>query len=434
MMNVLSKLVLTLFALAPTLSLYGQEANRCATVEYTQDKKNLFPGLQATEQEMSRQVHNMVQSAQHKKYAQHSVSTVITIPVVFHVVYNTTTHNNSVSATRIQSQLDVLNKDFSKTNTDIVNIPSVWQPLAANTQIQFCMATRKPNGDWTNGIERRQTAMTAYTTGGVDSVKFTSLGGLDAWDPTQYLNIWVINFANGVLGVTQMPLTGPLSTDGICIQYTAFGTGSGLLANYNKGRTATHEVGHWLGLFHIWGDDNGTCVGSDSISDTPNQATAHFNCPSFPAVDSCSPVSPGTMFVNYMDYSYDRCMYMFTLEQSSRMNIVLSTVRTSILTSVGCNPAIGIEEKELERFIACYPNPSDEWITVELDFPVAQNMDVSFYDAMGRLLLHEELRQATTRQVRLPVSEFPNGIYYLRFTIDGNTLSKRMIVSHPGNN
>jgi len=431
MKKTLSRLAFSLLILSPACSLLAQDATRCATVEYTLEKKNRFPEMQPAEQAMSRLVMEKMQQSAHQKYEQNTVATVITIPVVVHVLYNTSAQN--VSDARIHSQIDALNRDFSKTNSDAGLVPSVWQPLAANTQLQFCLASRKPNGDWTNGIERRQTSMTAFTTGGIDSVKFYNLGGLDGWDYTEYLNIWVINFANGVLGVTQMPLTGPASTDGMAIHYNAFGTILPLLSHYTKGRTATHEVGHWLGLYHIWGDDNGYCFGTDSVSDTPNQTTAHYTCPSFPAVDSCSPVSPGTMFMNYMDYSWDNCMYMFTLEQAQRMNTVLTTMRNSIINSVGCMPAIGIEETALGQFINCYPNPSDQWLSMDLDFPVAQHTEATLYDAMGRLLFSEEYKQVMKREVMLPVQDYPNGIYFLRITTESGSVSKRILISHNTN-
>ena len=228
-----------------TVNVLAQDMTRCETPAYSAAKRQAF-GPHPEEEAMYRDIYRYV-NAWKQSRGQNATSTVTVIPVVVHVVWNTTAQN--ISRAQILSQIDVLNQDFAKLNTDTGTIPAVWRPLAVNTQIQFCLATRKANGDWTDGVERRQTSVTQYTTGGVDSVKFFAFGGLDAWDYTQYLNIWVINFANNVLGITQMPLAGPGSTDGVCIQYNAFGKGAfPLLTKYNKGRTATHEVGHWLGL------------------------------------------------------------------------------------------------------------------------------------------------------------------------------------------
>ncbi|MBX7243468.1 MAG: fibronectin type III domain-containing protein [Bacteroidia bacterium] len=259
---------------------------------------------------------------------------VVTIPVVFHIVYNTAAQN--VSNAQIQTQLDVLNADFRKLNTDAGLVPSVFQSLAADCEVNFCMAQRTPTGAATTGIERRQTTVTSFSTN--DAVKYYSQGGLDIWDRTKYLNIWVCNMGGGILGYAQFP-GGPAATDGVVITYTGFGTTGTATAPFNKGRTATHEVGHWLNLYHIWGDDGTACTGSDNVSDTPNQADENYGCPTFPAV-SCSNGPNGDMFMNYMDYTNDACMYMFTAGQKARMQALFSASgsRVGLTTSNGCTP------------------------------------------------------------------------------------------------
>src|SRR5204863_4475237 len=134
-----------------------------------------------------------------------------------------------------------------------------------------------------------------------------------------YMNIWVANISNGLLGITQLP-GGPPETDGICIAYNAFGRTGHLTAPYNRGRTGTHETGHWLGLQHIWGDDGGDCTGSDFIDDTPNQAHETYGCPAFPVYDACTPAYPGILFMDFMDYTDDACMHLFTNGQANYMN------------------------------------------------------------------------------------------------------------------
>lgn len=255
---------------------------------------------------------------------------VYTIPVVVHVVYNTTTEN--ISDAQVQSQIAVLNKDFSRTNTDAANTPAVWQSIAANTEIQFCLATRDPNAALTTGITRTYTATTSFTTN--NNVKFSSTGGKDAWSPDKYLNIWVCDLS-GIIGYAQFP-GGNLATDGVVIDYQAFGT-TGTASNpFHLGRTATHEVGHWLNLKHIWGDES-ACTGSDLVGDTPNHADENFGCPVFPSI-SCENGPNGDMFMNYMDYSNDACMNLFTLGQKARMQALFATggFRNSLLTSIGC--------------------------------------------------------------------------------------------------
>lgn len=264
--------------------------------------------------------------------AQHRA--VVTIPVVFHIVYNTTAQN--VSDAQVMSQLDVLNNDFRKLNSDASLVPSAFAGLAADCEINFCLAQQDPSGAPTTGIVRKSTTVTSWGTN--DAVKYTAQGGDNIWDRSKYLNIWVCNLSGGILGYAQFP-GGPAATDGVVITYTGFGTIGTASAPFNKGRTATHEVGHWLNLFHIWGDDGTACTGSDQVSDTPNQGSENYGCPAFPHV-SCTNGPNGDMFMNYMDYTDDACMYMFSAGQKARMQALFGTggARVSLLTSPGCTP------------------------------------------------------------------------------------------------
>jgi hypothetical protein len=258
---------------------------------------------------------------------------VITIPVVVHVVYNTTAQN--ISDAQIQSQLNVLNQDFRKLNTDLNLVPSTFSSLVADAEINFCLANRAPDGSATSGILRVQTSVTSFSTN--DGVKSSSTGGSNAWPSTQYLNLWVCNLGGGVLGYAQFP-GGPSATDGVVIGYTCFGTTGTAQAPFNKGRTGTHEVGHWLNLRHIWGD--ATC-GSDLVSDTPVHNTSNYGCPSHPRSNSCG--TNAEMFMNYMDYVDDACMQMFSNGQKARMQalFVSGGARASLATSPGCSGSGG---------------------------------------------------------------------------------------------
>ncbi len=261
---------------------------------------------------------------------------VVTIPVVVHVVYNTTAEN--ISDAQIQSQMTILNNDFRKLNADWTSTPSVFQSLVADCEFQFCLAQRDPSGNATTGIVRVATSKTSFTTN--DAVKYTSQGGSNAWPSSSYLNVWVCDL-NGYLGYAQFP-GGPSATDGVVCDYAAFGNTGAAAYPFNLGRTATHEVGHWLNLYHIWGDDGTGCTGSDQCSDTPNQADENYGCPAFPAV-SCSNGPNGDLWMNYMDYTDDRCMYMFTNGQKARMQalFVSGGSRYSLLSSLGCQPPSG---------------------------------------------------------------------------------------------
>jgi hypothetical protein len=263
-------------------------------------------------------------------------SVPIVIPVVVHVVYQTAAQN--IPDSRIQSQIDQLNADFSATNSDIGNVPSVFQSLVANTNIQFCLAKRDPNGNPHSGIIKKQTTVSTFSLD--DAVKFDAQGGSNAWPRDSYLNIWVCNLANPYLGYATFP-GGPANVDGVVVLYTSVGSISNPHPNggqYNIGRTATHEIGHWLNLYHIWG--SGTC-GDDQVSDTPKADNPHYGCPTHPHhVNQCGAgTSPnGEMTMNYMDYTNDACMYMFTQGQSARMNAALSGPRLPLQSSQGCLP------------------------------------------------------------------------------------------------
>jgi hypothetical protein len=232
---------------------------------------------------------------------------VITIPVVVHVIYNNSSEN--ISNAQIQSQIDVLNEDFRRTNSDA---NTIWQQ-AADTQIEFCLSKVDPNGNSSIGITRKASSRTSWGTN--DAMKNSSQGGVDPWDTSQYLNIWVCNIGGGILGYAQFP-GGSAATDGVVNSPQYFGRTGTATAPFNLGRTATHEVGHFLNLRHIWGD--GGCGIDDFVSDTPESDASNGGC-------ATTHVSCGSldMVQNYMDYSNDSCMNLFTQGQKSRMRSVL---------------------------------------------------------------------------------------------------------------
>ncbi|MFZ4664577.1 MAG: zinc metalloprotease, partial [Caldilineaceae bacterium] len=255
---------------------------------------------------------------------------ITTIPVVVHVVYNTDLQN--ISDSQIYSQIDVLNADFRKKNADISAVPPVFAPLVDDARIEFELATIDPSGNPTSGITRTVTEVSEFDAD--DSIKSTTTGGADAWPSDKYLNIWVapnlytIDQGQKVylLGYAQFP-GGPAVTDGVVILHSAFGTTGTAIAPFNLGRTTTHEIGHWLNLRHIWGDDGSGCSGSDFVADTPNQGGENYGKPTFPRI-SCGNAPNGDMFMNYMDYVDDDSMMMFTREQIIRMQATLDSARS----------------------------------------------------------------------------------------------------------
>lgn len=234
------------------------------------------------------------------------VNGVIEIPVVVNVLYRTTAEN--ISLAQIQSQIDVLNEDFNATNADFSLVPSTFSAVKANVGIRFVL----------DQVIRKSTTKKSWGTN--DAMKKSTQGGINPTSPTTKLNLWSCTLSNGILGYAQFP-GGSSSTDGVVILNTAFGRTGTVQAPYNKGRTATHEVGHWMNLRHIWGD--ATC-GSDLVSDTPTHNTANYGCPAPGHLSTCTG-TPIEMTMNYMDYTDDPCMYMFSLGQKSRMLAVFAT-------------------------------------------------------------------------------------------------------------
>lgn len=227
----------------------------------------------------------------------------IEIPVIVNVLYKTAAEN--ISDAQIQSQIDVLNQDFNATNSDFNSVPSLFSGVAANVGITFVLEK----------INRKSTTKTSWGTR--DAMKKTKQGGLDPTSPTTKLNMWACTIGGGILGYAQFP-GGSSATDGVVIDSKYFGLSGTASYPYNLGRTATHEVGHWMNLRHIWGD--ATC-GSDLVSDTPTHNTANYGVPTYPHYSTCTG-TPVEMTMNYMDYTDDRGMYMFSNGQKSRIDAI----------------------------------------------------------------------------------------------------------------
>ncbi|MFM2284830.1 MAG: hypothetical protein RLZZ543_327 [Bacteroidota bacterium] len=317
-------LITSSFAQQPT-------TRRCGSMEVDARLKAEDPGYAARRAEIN--AHAAIFSNN-----MNAERTLVTIPVVFHVVYNNNSENISDAA--LQSQLDILNEDFRKLNADFSTVPAAFQGVGADFEIQFCLANVDPSGATTTGITRTQTSITSFTDD--DKAKYTSQGGHDIWNRNKYLNLWVCDLSTqGLLGYAQFP-GGPAATDGVVLDYKSVGRPpyNNFGGAYNLGRTATHEIGHWLNLYHIWGDDSAQspCQGSDQVNDTPNQAQANYGCKTFPYTTSCASTSPGEMFMNYMDYGDDDCLKMFTAGQKARAQALFATggSRVSLLTSNVC--------------------------------------------------------------------------------------------------
>ncbi len=307
---------------------FAQDRN-CKSFEVHQSKMFTDPAYRLSYENQIMQV-----LAEQENARTTTNDTTYTIPVVIHVLYHGTKPAENINNQQIQTQIDVLNEDYAALNSNILDVPTVWKNLITDSKIRFKLATRDPQGNYSNGVTRSEVPF-AEAFSVLDARIFsTSLGGYDAWNVDNYLNIWVCQLENNVLGFAAFPGSNPAS-DGVVINYKSFGRYGSTIKPYDVGRTATHEVGHWLNLVHIWGDDNGACSNDDGISDTPLQANSNSRCGTFPKTDACTAVAPGIMYMNYMDYTDDKCMMFFTPKQIDRMKATLATVRHSLKNSNG---------------------------------------------------------------------------------------------------
>ena len=313
MKNVWSILIALSLVQSPTIT---QSQERCGTDLRWEFLKKSIPNLDKNKVDLEQKI---------KTNQRQLFSNSYTIPVVVHIIHKN--NNEYLSLEQINSQLEVLNQDFNRTNADATNTPAVFENVAANCNIEFCLAQRTPQNEITNGITYTSTDVSSFSL--YDNRVFhDSLGGKTIWDPSTYLNIYVCDLSS-VLGFASFP-GGIPSMDGIVIDFENFGTIGNLNAPYDQGRTTTHELGHYLNLLHIWG--SGSCS-DDFVDDTPIQEDHNFGCPAHPS-PSCS--NNGDMFQNFMDYTNDACMNLFTEGQKQRMLTVLNTEREELTNNTNC--------------------------------------------------------------------------------------------------
>lgn len=351
---------------------------------------------------------------------------IITIPVVVHVIYKTA--NQNVSDAQIHSQIAALNEDFRLFNADSLDDTHPFWTFTADAQIEFCLASVDPNGNATTGITRTLTTISAFT-GEDGAEKYTSTGGHDNWNPSKYLNIWVCDLSAGagLLGYATFPsdLATYPDDDGVVINYTAFGTMGTATNPNNNGRTGTHEIGHWLNLSHIWGDQ---ACGDDLVADTEIAYESNFGCPGFPynPNSSCGSGPNGEMYMNYMDYVDDACMVMFTAGQATRMRAALNGPRAGLLTSTACQ-STSLTENNLTSSFSMYPNPGANEITLNLNNFSKEAITCSIYSILG-----EEIKTVSnikTSTFTIPVNELPNGTYFVKIMQGTSSSMQKLFIA-----
>lgn len=410
------KKLITLLFVVVSLSAFSQRRT-CATMDKMHQRMQADPEFAKHHEQVMKNIQN-ANATQPLFRSPNAPTAVVTIPVVFHVLYKNATQN--VSDAQINSQLAVLNKDYRKLNTDFSTVvPAAFQPLGADMEVVFVKASIDPNGAATTGITRKSVPSSF-----VYEDSYYLAAGQPAWNPTQYMNIWIGRFSdNSLLGFAYLPSAAGQAYDGLCIGDQYFGTTGTASAPFNKGRTATHEIGHYFGLEHPWGDDNSSCgttANSDGVADTPAVDGPHYDCPSFPTnVNTCTSSTNGAMFMNFMDYVDDACMAFFTTGQKTIVRNTISGTRASLLTS----PALAVNNFEAYNSIKLYPNPASRYFTIHSD---KINIDqVEIFSAVGQLVKSQKV--SPTNNV-INIEDLATGTYYLRIYGDGQYLKSDKIV------
>jgi hypothetical protein len=319
---------------------YGQE--KCITTQKMNEVFNSDPEARARFENTQKMLDDKVKKYLSDNNAQlFRTNSTITIPVVVHVMYG---NPNQVTDAIVQRQLDTLNKYYGGAPAnDSLRIYEPFRTTYGRSKIRFCLAKRTPDNTATTGITRTQSSFNPNGNSHPSSA-------VPAWNTTQYLNIWVVNFGtSGVLGYSYLPGTFPPGDQraGFVVDYRCFGSNAGYLySDFNMGKTALHEIGHYFNLGHPWGNgssSNPNCTQDDGCTDTPITSAPTFGCNSNPPVtNACSPNAPGVMWQNIMDYGDDRCMLLFTVQQCARMETALnnSADRNPLVNSQGCQPPV----------------------------------------------------------------------------------------------
>ncbi len=409
---------LTLLILLCSVAVFSQRT--CDTNRKLTELKNTVPGFAEHHQDVMDYIQNPNNEQANFLRGTNSPAVVVTIPVVFHVLYKNATQN--ISDAQINSQLTVLNNDYRKLNADFnTAVPAAFRPLGADMEIVFAKATRTPTGQTTTGITRKSVG-TSFV---FEDSYYLAAGEL-AWDPTQYLNIWIGRFSdNTLLGFAYLPSAAGQPFDGLCIGDQFFGTTGTASAPFNKGRTATHEIGHYFGLEHPWGDDGSSCgssANSDGVADTPATDNPHYNCPSFPSnANTCTTSANGAMFMNFMDYVDDACMAFFTAGQKTIVNNTVNSLRVSLLSSSG----LAVNNFESFNSISVYPNPVSKYFMITS--PQVEIDEVEIFNTMGQLVKTQKLTLANNV---INIEELASGTYYLRIYNQGQFLKSDKVIKN----
>lgn len=360
-----------------------------------------------------------------------------TLPVIFHIINNgeSVGTGTNLSQAQVNSQFDVLNEDFRMLNADVANTPSVWMPLAGDMGLNFDKALVDPNGNILTepGIDRVNRYTMGWTAGPYNmSYIDNTIKPQSVWDPYRYLNIWVMNVGNGLLGYCTFPVNSGLCgmpngtadtlRDGIVLHYQATGRTGNLQIPYDKGRTATYEIAQWLGLKRLC---QSSC-GSDCVADTPVGDYSYGGCVLFPQVSTpCSNGPNGDMFMNFMSYVDDSCKYMFTLGQKGRIDTTLTNgvFQSALRLS---NVVSGIKNISPFGKVSVFPDPASEKCCISFSKNITCTMNV--YSLPGEKIYSTLI--SNSERTEIPVSHLPNGVYLLEFAGAKGVYTQKLVVQH----
>lgn len=432
----MKKSLLSFLTVSTTVMSFGQTVHRCASREAITYQEQFTPNY-------GQLVNQQFEIAKTWSQNHDPVRSVYTIPVVFHVVYNNANENLPDSV--LLNQINVLNEAYARLNADTVNLRSEFNPVAGATQVRFALATLDPNGNPTTGITRTSTSVASFGSlnslfgdlSGVEKVKSTTDGGIDGWDGEHYLNIWIcdmsymgsvflLGYATPPDGLPNWPAGSVAGLgDGVVLQYQVVGSNNSLESEVGVGdilgRTAIHEVGHYLGLRHIWGD--GDCTMDDGVNDTPDATEAsQQDCDVTKNTCNADVVGLGDlhdMIENYMDYSSEACQNSFTGGQAALMHGVLENDRYDLVHN---NPALSVNE--LVKLVSVYPNPAKESVIISTKESIAQ---VQLIDVNGMSVAAPV--SGTVNPV-INLSELSAGVYLLSITFEDGSVQQQRVVKN----
>lgn len=441
----------------------AQAQDRCG-MQMVLDKFNQDPIKQQQLRNMYQQQEQEAAAYGQKQQANAFMKTnaQVIIPVVFHIVLN----QSQIDAIggvagiqqRIDSQITVLNRDYNATNGDKVNIPAAFAPLQASMEITFGIAHTNPTGGSTPGyVIKTLPNTTKYIDEGGSQgsgdffadAKYDAIGS-SAWDPTRYLNIWVVNpmydgDTNNLLGIAMPPsfidFGYPAAELGVTVNYRAFGKRRLATDKYipgiDGGRTLTHELGHFFELRHPWGSTQGECTEDDGIADTPPTSEPSYsstatNCPSYPKTNTCSPSAPGVMFMNFMDYANDKCLLMFTNNQKTlaRSQFDASGDFSYQLTQHPwlINWPQGVEEIDAANSFSIAPNPSNGLFTVSFSRQPKGLRRIAVSNSVGQLVKTLEPQTGNAGIYNLDLSGMSKGVYFVQCLFDGASKTEKIVL------